>query len=694
MTWRGSPRRRSSPLRLALPLALWGLALGIPARTSADAPAPDTAAPAPPPTRQEEEQEERSPRGPVETIEVRGAAEGPAILDPTAFATVIRAEDFAGRVTSVAELLRESVGVQVSSLGGEFATVSIRGSSAEQVIVYLDGVPLNRALGEGVNLADLPLGQVESIEIYRGFTPAGLPAASIGGAVLIHTRRPEGRRAASGSVEFGSFGSAEAIASLSGSRGAADWTVGLDGAASRGDFTFEDNNGTPTESRDDEISRRVNNDFRRAHLAGRISLRSGPRSRINVSTDLFWRDRGVPGIDASQSENARFDTSRGLLRAEMEAPGLLGGRLLARGAVDYTRYAESLDDRLSEVGFLAQETDHRIGSLGQEFGLVLAATRHQAISLLASHRRETAELRNRSPEPIDLGLAARTTAVLTLEDQVVLARDRVLLNPSVRFESYDSTFRPGAATGLVSGSTQGGDRHRTGKVGFHVRAGDRLTVKGNLGRFFRLPDFTELFGDRGSVIGNPALLPERGRSIDLGISASLPRARGEATLFQTVAEDLILFWPNSPGTVEAFNITRARIRGIELSLEIALGPRLTGNLNATLQRATDRSGTRTDGNQLPSRPGEELSAGAGLDLGHGRLFYGFTYVGRNFVDPSNTISRALPVRYLHDVGYRLNLKHGLRAVLEVKNVGDVLTYDVARFPLPGRSIQGRLAWNF
>src|SRR3989442_3256626 len=130
-----------------------------------------------------------APQGPVETVEVRGAAEGPAALDATAFATVIRAEDFADRATSVPELLREAVGVQVKSLGGEFATVSIRGSSAEQVVIYLDGVPLNHALGGGVNLADLPLGQVESIEVYRGFTPAGLPAASIGGAGLIHTRR-------------------------------------------------------------------------------------------------------------------------------------------------------------------------------------------------------------------------------------------------------------------------------------------------------------------------------------------------------------------------------------------------------------------------------------------------------------------------------------------------------------------------
>ncbi|HKN46725.1 MAG TPA: hypothetical protein VJ144_02035, partial [Candidatus Polarisedimenticolia bacterium] len=78
--------------------------------------------------------EPQAPQGPVERVEVRGVSEG-APLDPTAFATVIRAADFADRVTSVPELLREAVGVQVKSLGGQFATVSVRASSAEQVMV-------------------------------------------------------------------------------------------------------------------------------------------------------------------------------------------------------------------------------------------------------------------------------------------------------------------------------------------------------------------------------------------------------------------------------------------------------------------------------------------------------------------------------------------------------------------------------
>ncbi|MEK7799525.1 MAG: hypothetical protein AAB297_06825, partial [Acidobacteriota bacterium] len=77
-----------------------------------------------------------------------------------------------------------------------------------------------------------------------------------------------------------------------------------------------------------------------------------------------------------------------------------------------------------------------------------------------------------------------------------------------------------------------------------------------------------------------------------------------------------------------------------------------------------------------------------------RLFYEFTYVGRNFVDPPNTPSDALPARYLHDAGCRLRLRPGLTATLEAKNLGNERTYDYARFPLPGRSVHGRVSWEF
>jgi outer membrane receptor protein involved in Fe transport len=64
------------------------------------------------------------------------------------------------------------------------------------------------------------------------------------------------------------------------------------------------------------------------------------------------------------------------------------------------------------------------------------------------------------------------------------------------------------------------------------------------------------------------------------------------------------------------------------------------------------------------------------------------------VDEPNTESQALPARYLHDLAYRLVLPRDMEAVFEAKNLGDQFAYDVAGFPLPGRSVHGKLTWRF
>ncbi|MCZ6695260.1 MAG: TonB-dependent receptor [Acidobacteria bacterium] len=676
--------------RVSLPALLLACALGPAARA---AEAPDSEAP---------EDEAQRIEAPVERIEVRSDADEVASLDPTAFATVIRAADFAGRVTSLPELLRETVGVQVQNLGSGFSTVSIRGSTAEQVVVYLDGVPLNRALGGGVNLADLPLAQIESIEIYRGGAPAALMAASIGGAIVINTRRPEGDPLRSLSVSFGSFDTTEAVLSVSGARNRLQYFVGLDGRVSNGDFTFLDDNGTPQEGSDDGRTHRVNNDFTRIHFTGRAGTMIGERTRLTITGDLFRREQGVPGLSANQSETARLESTRLLGRAEVERPGLLGGRLLLSGALDYTRFDEAFDDQAGDIGLApAQKTDNRIESSGAEFGAVVIASRHQALSFRASRRRETADLEDELLREPDLGKATRTTLAVTLEDQFDFAGGRLILNPSLRYERWDNGFEDGAGTGVIPMSLEERDSETTGRIGLRFGIREGLTLKANAGRFLRLPDFTELFGDRGSVLGNPALVPESGRTLDIGIEARrlrpgriIRRARLEVSLFETAADNLILFIPNSQNTVVARNISRARVRGGEFNLTLALGSRFTGGINATLQRAVNKSGDTYDGNLLPGRPREEISTDAGLRLGRGRLSYRFTYIGENFVDRQNTESEALEERYLHDLGYRVDLPHGLQATVEIKNLTDDENVDVARFPLPGRSLHGRLTWRF
>ena len=177
----------------------------------------------------------------------------------------------------------------------------------------------------------------------------------------------------------------------------------------------------------------------------------------------------MPGLDCCWSPDAHSTTTRLLVRPELEVPGLLGGRLLTRVAADYTLHRQEFDDPEGPIGLTGRKTDDIDSnrSHGAEAAFVLAVPRRQAISFLASERWETAILEDRRlPGPTDLGTASRRTTVATLEDQIALGTDRLILNPSVRYEAYDSLFRPGAAGGLVV-DLRGG-RNTTGKIGFRL----------------------------------------------------------------------------------------------------------------------------------------------------------------------------------------------------------------------------------
>src|SRR5207237_9819331 len=142
----------------------------------------------------------RTDEGPARTElpEVEIVAERPhgSLRAPGSETTVVEANRFAGEVRSVAELLATPPGVSVHALGGpgQAATLSLRGASADQSAVLLDGIPLQGPGGGAVDLATLPATLLDRVIISRGVlgaqsrrwrasrTPPGSPAGGSRGS--------------------------------------------------------------------------------------------------------------------------------------------------------------------------------------------------------------------------------------------------------------------------------------------------------------------------------------------------------------------------------------------------------------------------------------------------------------------------------------------------------------------------------
>jgi iron complex outermembrane receptor protein len=624
--------------------------------------------------------------------------------DPTAFHTTIEADDAPTRVETLAEALADSVGVQVRRFGGlgEFSTVSVRGYAAGQVQVYLDGVPLSRADNETVNLADLPLDAVERVDVYRGATPLAFAQSGPGGVVNVVTRRPGATPLTAASASYGSFTTRKADVVRSARAGAWEYLAFGHYQGSAGNFEFE-RDPTPDFPGDEEVVRRRNAGFDLGDVTGRVGWRGGPWA-VSLTSDTFARDGGVPGVGVAQAEDTRLRTLRQLahLRADLDAPGALP--LTASAGAWVVHEAQRFEDPKGEL-LAPTDTTNRSTAAGAQLLLRGALGTHQVPGLLLAGGHERFAVDDRldpRPAPPD---RTRVRGTVAAEDEVLLLGERLAVVPGLRWELVHDDF-PGAA-GARS------EDFLTPRLGVRATPVAAVTLLGNVGRYARVPNLTELFGDRGAIRGNSALRPEEALNGDVGFRLTPPphgplaHVALEYAYFDNTIDDLIVLVQQSQGIVRPENVTAARIRGHEVAARARLWARVGVVANYTHQDARDVGDVPSlRGTQLPGRPADEgygrleLSWSArhplplaGPRLWPGRLYYETNVIGGNALDRANL--RHVGSRVLHEVGADVRLPvGGLRLGVEVKNLGDDRTADALGFPLPGRAVFGTVSWGF
>ncbi|HRU93217.1 MAG TPA: TonB-dependent receptor plug domain-containing protein, partial [Candidatus Marinimicrobia bacterium] len=106
---------------------------------------------------------------------------------------VIKMEDLEVRnPQNLAEALQNLQGVYIKDYGGlgNTKTISLRGSSSEQVLVMLDGQRLNNPQTGQVDLALIETEGIERIEVVRGGNSALYGSDAVGGVINIITKSP------------------------------------------------------------------------------------------------------------------------------------------------------------------------------------------------------------------------------------------------------------------------------------------------------------------------------------------------------------------------------------------------------------------------------------------------------------------------------------------------------------------------
>ncbi|HEY0778177.1 MAG TPA: TonB-dependent receptor plug domain-containing protein, partial [Gemmatirosa sp.] len=208
----------------------------------------------------------------------------------------------------VAELLQATPGVVVTQAGGPGAPahVSIRRSSAGEVLVLVDGVPLNSTITGDADLSRLSLDAVERVTVLPGSRSSRYGDRALGGVILVETRRAE--REASATARTGAWGERDVAIAVGGTRdvGAADsstrrisGSLTADRRTERGDFPYD----VPAE-RGGGTARRENADSRVTDVVATSAL-DGDQGSLRARATWQESARGLVGSIVQPSLSGR-----------------------------------------------------------------------------------------------------------------------------------------------------------------------------------------------------------------------------------------------------------------------------------------------------------------------------------------------------------------------------------------------------
>ncbi len=585
----------------------------------------------------------------------------PAPQDPTASATVVEADRFAGELKGVAELAATAPGVAIRSGGGlgQLTTVSIRGSNAAGVRVLLDGIPLDTAAGGGVDLSTIPLHWVDRVEVVRGAEGAYFGAGALGGAVNVVTL-PAVAGAWGAEVTGGSFGTASAVADAG--FGGERWAVlaAATGSTTQGNYPYR----TPADPSvpGSPLVEQVRENAAAAQGGLLVKGRWTPGDdRLDGVVQASWGWTGLPGVPAAPTP---YDWQRGgrlsgALRWSRLAASGLTVEAIASGRV------ETLDVYTASPG-TAGATDQSDAAGGAEGRVSWEA----GPSLLTAGALASAERLDSTAS----GDHSRPTFAGWVADDLTFGDKALRVSPAVRVDAV------GPYVGVSA------------KLGASARVTGPVSVRASAGRSFRPPSFSELYLVQGPFEPNPDLRPELAWSVDGALVYDGPLGRGSVGGFGTLYDDLIVYDAGRvPGSFKPQNALRASAAGLELEAVTAAARsawNLQGQLSYTfLATETLRGVPGVVGKELPHRPRNRLFARASIDPGPAGGHVEAQYVGAQWLDSRNLHSA--PASFVVNAGAfaRILQDPEIRLGAEVKNLLDDQTLqDGFGYPLPSRTV--------
>jgi hemoglobin/transferrin/lactoferrin receptor protein len=568
------------------------------------------------------------------------AAQAQRIDEPLALSVTNPTLAERGAGTVAAHLLRDMTGVHVQQTSAGQGAVVLRGMVGNQVLMLVNGVPMNNGTyrdGPGQYLATVDPETIERIEVVRGPASVLYGSDAQGGVVNIITRSHPQDGAASVRTA-GSVSTADGSYRLRASAGAQGehWSVAAGGTVTTagdlragGDLDRQVPTGFDAEGLDAALKFWLGTSHTVSAVAQHFVMHDVPR--YDRYFDFRAPDLGpdVEHVFAPQGRQLAYlrhtFTGRSAVLTKLETTVSLATQKEGRhrtkrlgSGVPDTMMTHWRDDvytpGVSLVGSSAPSV------VGRAIDLTWGAEwYHDALESSGSEE----NLRTGAEVPIELPTEdGGTVSAGNFPDGASADRIGVFLSAAAPVTGFLdlsvggrwSQFRNQANVGVDFGGTvENNSSALTGQVGLVATPARRWRIAARLAQGFRAPNLYDLTRTGpvpgGVQLPNPDARPEQSLSGELSVRYSKPGLAFDVTAYAMRITDFIDRVPgefegdtlfNGERVYQGQNIGTAHIRGLEAEAAAALGPvRLETGVTYTYGTQTPASGIEEPMSKIP-----------------------------------------------------------------------------------------------
>ncbi|TNE63882.1 MAG: TonB-dependent receptor [Alphaproteobacteria bacterium] len=546
----------------------------------------------------------------------------------------------------VLDAIQHLPGVAISQNGafGGQATVRIRGASADQTVVLIDGIQVNdiSSPGGSFNFGTLSTYGLERVEVLKGPQAVYYGSDAIGGVVNVISETGGGALTGTVYGEYGAYETFRGGATVKGGGDRFGFNLSVNGVQTDGISAADSRDGNTEDDGYDAYGFRGRIDARMNDMASVEFI--GYYNNADTDADSFGP---VDGPDSATSEEYAFAT-----RLHLD---LLGGKFRNTFSVEQS----GIDRESVSSGYVSTGNGKRLNFdyLGQyDLG--------HNLTLQGGAQRERVEASSVADESIGTN---SLFGVLSYTDEKGLS-----LSAGVRYDDHE-TFG--------------------GTTNAQLRASYRFDMTGarffaNWGEGFKAPSLyqlTYICTWCGLTEPNADLKPETSEAWEIGVEQPLLEDRFvvSATYFKQDTTDMIAF-DFSAGYI---NLASAKSKGVELGFYALIRDGIRLDASYTYTDATDG----TTGDRLIRQPKHHIYAALNWDFTKALSAQASVTYNSNQIDSNAAIIDGW-TRFDVRTAYKLNDTFELYA--RVDNLFDADYQVISGYGTPGRSLYAGIRSNF